>query len=144
MKRSFTSLLITLTLACSAVTALAGDPDFGDFLGRVNLSAEADFGAFKARLSTDFATPLPQVEVLLKTLPTPADAYMCLKVAEVSRQPVEQVVTEFKKQQGKGWGVVAKNLGIKPGSSEFHALKAGKFDGGGGGGKSEKGHGKKK
>src|SRR5262249_4823005 len=28
---------------------------------------------------------------------------------------------------GKGWGVTAKELGIKPASSEFHALKKGEF-----------------
>jgi hypothetical protein len=30
-------------------------------------------------------------------------------------------------KKGQGWGVIAKSLGIKPGSPEFHALKRGDF-----------------
>jgi hypothetical protein len=29
----------------------------------------------------------------------------------------------YRKGKGKGWGELAKSLGIKPGSREFHALK---------------------
>ena len=54
---------------------------------------------------------------------SPGDAYMTAKVSKVSKQPVEDVVKEYKANQGKGWGVIAKKLGIKPGSKEFHELK---------------------
>jgi hypothetical protein len=60
-------------------------------------------------------------------------------VGEVARQPQEVVLREYQANKGKGWGVIAKNLGIKPGSREFHELKKG-VDGGGPG----KGHGKGK
>jgi hypothetical protein len=59
------------------------------------------------------------------------------------------VVDVYKKNRGKGWGVIAKSLGIKPGSPEFHALKRGddlythKEKGKGKGGKG-KGKGKEK
>jgi hypothetical protein len=33
------------------------------------------------------------------------------------------VLREYKSSKGKGWGVIAKSLGIKPGSKEFHELK---------------------
>jgi hypothetical protein len=48
--------------------------------------------------------------------------------------------------KGKGWGVIAKNLGIKPGSAEFHALKRGdlSFTGEPGAGEGQKGQGKGK
>jgi len=55
----------------------------------------------------------------------PADAYMVFRMGELSHQPVERVVDEYKEDRGKGWGVMAKRLGIKPGSKEFHALKRG-------------------
>jgi hypothetical protein len=41
------------------------------------------------------------------------------------------VVREYKAHKGQGWGVIAKNLGIKPGSKEFHALKKGGLNAGG-------------
>jgi len=33
------------------------------------------------------------------------------------------VVKEYDVNKDKGWGVMAKNLGIKPGSDAFHSLK---------------------
>jgi hypothetical protein len=52
----------------------------------------------------------------------------------------------YKQSKGKGWGVIAKELGIKPGSPEFHALKRGDFaftgEPGGGGESHGKGKGK--
>jgi len=32
---------------------------------------------------------------------------------------------KYKSDKGQGWGALAKSLGIKPGSREFHALKRG-------------------
>ena len=37
------------------------------------------------------------------------------------------VLKEYKANKGRGWGVIAKKLGIKPGSKEFHELKKDKF-----------------
>lgn len=75
-----------------------------------------------------------------------ADAYACLRLGEISHQPIERVISEYKKGRGKGWGNIAKGLGIKPGSSEFHALKQGHdlYDDKGYGGGKEKGRGKGK
>jgi hypothetical protein len=50
---------------------------------------------------------------------------MVFRLGEMSRQPAERVMDEYKSGKGKGWGVIAKSLGIKPGSKEFHALKRG-------------------
>jgi hypothetical protein len=54
-------------------------------------------------------------------------------------------VDTYKRNKGKGWGVIAQRLGIKPGSAEFHRLKKGDFElaGGKAGGKG-KGNGKGK
>jgi hypothetical protein len=60
---------------------------------------------------------------------TPGDAYMCFRVGQVASQPVEVVTKEYQANKGKGWGKIAKNLGIKPGSKEFHALKKGDITG---------------
>ena len=40
----------------------------------------------------------------------------------MSRQPTDRVLREYRTSKGKGWGVIAQSLGIKPGSAEFHAL----------------------
>ena len=43
----------------------------------------------------------------------------------MSSKPVDYVLNKYRTEKNKGWGVMAKSLGIKPGSKEFHALKAG-------------------
>jgi hypothetical protein len=43
----------------------------------------------------------------------------------MSRHSTGYVLEKYKAGKGKGWGNLAKTLGIKPGSREFHALKRG-------------------
>jgi hypothetical protein len=45
----------------------------------------------------------------------------------MTQKPPETVLHVYQANRGKGWGVIAKSLGIKPGSREFHALKRGDF-----------------
>ena len=52
---------------------------------------------------------------------------MCFRVAEITKKPVDVVLKEYKANKRRGWGVIAKNLGIKPGSKEFHELKKSKL-----------------
>lgn len=103
--------------------------DLNVFINNMNVQARADLPGFKTNLSVTFGVPMPQVEVIMSKVQAPADAYMVLKVGQVARQPDEVVLHEYQANRGKGWGVIAKNLGIKPGSREFHELKRG-FDGG--------------
>jgi hypothetical protein len=135
------ALLVGTLLAVLLLHPAAGfcGSDLDSFVGSLNVQAGADLPGFKVRLSAQFGIPVPQVETVIARVQTPADAYMVLKVGEVARQPQEVVLKEYEAHRGKGWGVIAKNLGIKPGSRQFHELKKG-LDGGG----SAKGHGKGK
>lgn len=91
----------------------------------INLRAEADPDGFRAQLSTRFKIGDAQVKVVLGNVGRPADAYMVFRLGEMSSKPVDYVLKEYKYGKSKGWGALAKSLGIKPGSKEFHALKQG-------------------
>jgi hypothetical protein len=80
---------------------------------------------FSAKLSAQFGVPEVQVRTVIGSVKEPADAFMCLQLGQWTQKPPEQVVRVYNSHQGKGWGVIAKSLGIKPGSAEFHALKSG-------------------
>ncbi|MFC1533202.1 BON domain-containing protein [Thermodesulfobacteriota bacterium] len=56
---------------------------------------------------------------------TASDVYMTVGIAKITNKPIDEVVDEYKANKDKGWGVIAKRLGIKSGSKEFHALKKG-------------------
>jgi hypothetical protein len=135
-------MTLMVLFLCSAI-ALAGD---FEWMRGFNVEAGADQSGFRARLSARFQVGDAAINAAIGNTDNPADAYACLRLGEISHQPIERVISEYKKGKGKGWGNIAKSLGIKPGSSEFHALKQGHdlYDDEGYGGGKAKGKGKGK
>ena len=122
MKRAFIAITILFLIAVSAVSAHA---DLNNFLSNLNIQANADMDGFGVKLSAQFGVPLPEVQAIIKAVALPADAFMCLQLSRMANKQPERVVQVYKSNTGKGWGTIAKELGIKPGSAEFHALKNG-------------------
>ncbi len=121
------AFIIAIALAFSATLsagmAWAGG-DFDAMLKKIELEASTNIKGYKVSLAVDFGASNKTISLLLeKERMRPGDAYMVLKISKVSGKPINAVISEFRKSRGKGWGVIAKNLGIKPGSAEFHALK---------------------
>ncbi|MBN2061302.1 MAG: hypothetical protein JW882_12890 [Deltaproteobacteria bacterium] len=106
---------------------MTGDAEFDTILGDINVHTQGeDLSDFVSNLSVSYRIPEIEIENMLFTLKmSPADAYMAVGLANISNRPLNYVVEEYQKNKGRGWGVIAKNLGIKPGSKEFHALKNG-------------------
>ena len=118
-----------LTMRCSMVLAVVlvsasalASGDFG-WMRDVNIRAEANPMDFRARMEERFQIRHLEVDAVLAHVPNPADAYMLFRLGEIAGQPIGQVVECYEAHKGQGWGVLAKSLGIKPGSKEFHALK---------------------
>ncbi len=143
MKKVF-SLFTAAVFTCLMILPAQAASDLDVFISNLNVQAQADLGAFKVRLSTQFGVPAARVDAVMASVRTPGDAYMCFRVGEVASRPVEVVTKEYQANKGKGWGVIAKNLGIKPGSKEFHELKKGNFNGDDSGPGKGKGKGKGK
>jgi hypothetical protein len=120
MIKVFFAVSMALLLFSSAVVA----GDF-DWISNFNIQAEANPSGFRARLATRFKIGDAQIKIVLNNVEKPADAYMVLRLGEMSSQPIESVIEEYKSGKDKGWGALAKSLGIKPGSKEFHVLKRG-------------------
>jgi hypothetical protein len=97
------------------------------FLDNLNVEARADMHGYCVKLSTQFGVSLPQVQAVSQKVGAPADAFMCFQLGHMSRNPYDKVVQTYQTHRGQGWGAIAKSLGIKPGSPEFHALKNGDF-----------------
>ncbi len=136
MKANKIFLLVMVVLLSIPSILVAGD---FDWIKDLNITAQADPSGFKAQLSTRFQIGDAKINAVIGNVEKPADAYMVLRLGEIVKRPPEEVIQEYKASKGKGWGVLAKNLGIKPGSKEFHALKNGHDLGG-----QERGTGKEK
>ncbi len=124
MKKLFVILTTMFFLVISVGSAFA---DLDGFLSGLNNQARTDRNEYGVRLSVQFGVPLPQVHSLLGRVQYPADAFMCLQLGRMTNMQPERVFQTYSSNRGKGWGVIAKELGIKPGSAEFHALKRGDF-----------------
>ena len=117
-------VLFVICIAFLLVSSVAVAGDF-DWVRDFNIKAEADPSGFRARLAARFKVGNVEVNTVISNVEKPADAYMVLRLGEMSNQPTEKVVEKYKSGKGKGWGALGKSLGIKPGSKEFHALKRG-------------------
>ncbi len=140
MKKFVLASLALIMIFCFSAVASAGD---FDWMNQLNITAKADPSGFKARLETRFRLGDARISAVIGNLPNPADAYMVMRLGEMSNLPPEKVAEKYKSGK-KGWGAFAKSIGIKPGSKEFHALKRGHDLSGYGGAYAQEGKGKGK
>ena len=136
-------LLVTGTFMVLAFSSAAFAGDF-DWVKDLNIRAESDLSGFKAQLATRFKIGNAEINAVISNVAQPADAYVVLRLGEMSHQPTDYVIRQYHADKGRGWGVLAKGLGIKPGSKEFHELKRGHDLYGSGVGGPGKGRGKGK
>jgi len=117
-------ILMVLVFSQVSFAQVVSASDF-DWLNNLNIEAEADSSGFRAQLATRFRIGDADVKAVLGKIGKKSDAYMVLRLGELSHRPVDDVMSVYSANRKKGWGVIAKQLGIKPGSREFHALKRG-------------------
>ena len=118
-KTSFISIIVFI-LCVIGNTALGGD---FDFLKDIDRKARENIKKFTKQMSLNFGLPIPDVEVIIKGVPNPSDAFMLLRIGKLSNHSPKDVLRVYNSNPGKGWGNIAKQMGIKPGSREFHELK---------------------
>lgn len=121
--RKFFILLFTFVLPMGFSTSVCAS-DFA-WLNQLSVEAQADPAGFAARLSTRFHIGSAEVTAVIDKVGNQADAYMVMRLAEMSHHSISYVSEEYTRYPHQGWGALAKSLGIKPGSREFHTLKAG-------------------
>jgi len=101
-----------------------GDPELDKTLITLDTEASISFGAFKANISSRYHVSAGMIEYLTVDIGmTSGDIYLTLEIAEITKKSVNQVVVAYESNKGQGWGVIARELGIEPGSIEFHILK---------------------
>ncbi|MDR7135336.1 hypothetical protein J2X06_002545 [Lysobacter niastensis] len=133
--------LMALTTALAALlgagTASAQDYTFGwdprsgdvwvdTWLGDMNRYGSRYRDPFVDEMVRYYGAPRDLVTDLLVTRHwAPGDVYYACALASVIGRPCRYVVDTWERDHDQGWGNVARNLGIKPGSAEFHRLKKG-------------------
>ncbi len=128
-------LLLCLLIFVSAVHAedyaigfnpRTGDAWFDARLGDINVAASGNLDGFIDDVVVSTRAPRVWVETLVveRHYP-PADVYMLAQSAYRGGVPFDDALKVYEQHRSEGWGAMAKRLGIKPGSAEFHAMKQG-------------------
>lgn len=143
------TLLLMCCIAFGQLTLKTGSVEFDKNLATINAKAKLDIKGFTVELNASHSIPISKIEKLLRIM-DPVEIILAKDISIIVNKPMDDVVNSYKVNKDKGWGYIAKQMGIKPGSAEFHALKGksktkdnkGKGKGKGGNGKG-KGKGKK-
>lgn len=137
-------LFIGVQFSNAQLSFNTGDASLEAELNLLNDEAKKDLSSFKNQIVADFGVTKQTVQDLLDKALEPAEIILSGRIADIAGKSMEDVVSSYEKNKDKGWGQVAKDMGIKPGSPEFHALK-GKSNNGKGkaNGNPGKGKGKK-
>jgi len=91
-------------------------------LNELNLSAKLDLGAFYAEVTLQWGVPKAELQAKASIM-QPAELYLAAALSKLSGRSFSFVVEAYRADRAKGWGALARSLGIKPGSKEFKALK---------------------
>jgi len=146
MSRTSRALLLALSVLFGAPPAFADDyafgfnPRSGDAwidaqLGDVNVFARGNLDGYVDEVVVSTGAPRDYVqEMVVDRGWAPGDVYYACLIARQLGRPCTYVVEAYEREmrgRGRGWGVLAQELGIRPGSAEFHALKGGVGQGNG-------------
>jgi len=122
MRRICATVLIVIV---SATSALAGGLEI--FLNDISIHAGSNRDGFAADLSMHFGVPRSRVYYVMDTVRRPADAFMVFELCQMTRRSPDFVISTYKRHHHRGWGAMAHELGVKPGSREFYAVRNGDF-----------------
>ena len=103
----------------------SGDTWVDVWLGDMNRYGSRYRDPFIDELVRYHGAPRDLIEDLLRRRWAPGDIYFACALARLAGRPCRYVVDIWERDHGQGWGAIAKRLGIKPGSAEFHRLKRG-------------------
>lgn len=124
MKKIIFLFTIILSFNLSAqVKFNTGDTEMDNDLISINADAKLNLDAFKADLTTTFGVSAKNLDYMVSINMEPAEMYLALEISSSVNKPVESVIDMYEANRDKGWGYVAQQMGIKPGSPEFQALK---------------------
>jgi len=128
MKRMFATLvLMSLIVAVGAQTFAypAGDPALEAMLKELGPLARTDAVRFYAELEARLGLAKGELaRIATRYRLQPEEAYLAAYLAKHQNQTLARIMERLGKAQGKAWGALAQEMGIKPGSPEFRALKS--------------------
>jgi hypothetical protein len=120
----FLSLLVQSAVFAHQTTS-TGDRKLDAMLGTINVEERGDPDGFVVHLSRSQNVPEAEIRLARTRYGLSAgETFMATVLSSLFGKPVDFVAQEYSRNRGQGWGVMAMNRGIKPGSWEFKRMKA--------------------
>lgn len=125
MKKLFVIFFSLIVYSASAqISFRTGDVRLDADLNLINSRALADFGSFRGDLVRSYGVSNQKIDHMRGNQNmAPGEIYFALEIAKLGRISIDNVLSIYERDKSKGWGYIAKEAGIKPGSAEFHRLK---------------------
>lgn len=123
MKKIALFIVLLSAVLTAQIDFKLGSVELNTDLNKINGEAKVNIGGFKADLKLGYKISDKTFDGMVKLGMQPAEMYLACEIGKIANKPVSSVVDSYKRNKGKGWGVIAKEMGIKPGSPAFHQLK---------------------
>lgn len=122
MRRFLVAVLLVVVTSGSALA------EVDLYVSDLNIYASRQFDNFRAELSYRYGISRTRFDTLLGRVDSPGDLAVSLWLGLKAEKPVDDVIRQYRLRRGQGWGVIAKKVGIQPGSPAFKKLKKGEID----------------
>jgi hypothetical protein len=136
LSSSILATVLATVLSCAGIAraqtfSLNWNPRSGDVWVDARLG---DVNAYGMRYRDPFIDELVRyhdaprglvTELLVTRRWAPGDVYYACVIARIIGRRCDYVADYWQAHHAQGWGAVARQLGIRPGSAEFHRLKRG-------------------
>ncbi|GET24559.1 hypothetical protein [Prolixibacter sp. NT017] len=120
----FLVLVFGFYSASAQISFRTGNSQLDLDLNVINAHASADFGTFKADMNVSYNVAEKKIDYMRGSLHmAPGEIYLALEISKIARVPLDNVISAYRTNKSRGWGYIARQVGIKPGSAEFHQLK---------------------
>ncbi|WP_242155927.1 hypothetical protein [Aestuariivivens sediminis] len=93
-------------------------------LNSINTQARKNSHAFETDIKLSYDISDRQLNYMSLDLHmAPGEIFLSLEISRIVKVSLDEVLSIYRTKKSKGWGVIAKQFGIRPGSQEFHQLK---------------------
>jgi len=118
-------LIVALMLVLATFGTAQAEVDV--YIDDLNIYASQKYDNFRSELSLRYGISRVRFDKLLGQVDSPGDLAVSLWIGFKSGEPYDDVIKQYRLRRGQGWGVIAKEIGIKPGSPAFKSLKKGEI-----------------
>ncbi|WP_370480316.1 hypothetical protein [Tamlana flava] len=111
-------------IASAQISFNSGSAQLDSDLKAINTQASLNLSLFNKEMHVSYHVSEKKLNYMSVSLGMiPGEIYFSLEISKIAKVSLDRVLTIYKNHKSRGWGVIAKELGIKPGSVEFHQLK---------------------